>query len=34
MFEELYERQNGDGMTRQQQDYLSEMIAKIREEEK
>lgn len=34
LFEELYERQNGDGMTSQQQDYLSEMIAKIREEEK
>lgn len=34
LFEELYARQNGDGMTMQQQDYLSEMIAKIREEEK
>lgn len=33
LFEELYARQNGDGMTMQQQDYLSEMIAKIREEE-
>lgn len=34
LFEELYARQNGDGMTMQQQDYLSEMIAKIMEEEK
>ena len=33
LFEELYARQNGDGMTMQQQDYLSEMIAKIMEEE-
>lgn len=34
LFSELYAKQNGDGISQQQKDYLIGMIARIREEEK